>query len=219
MSELENDLAALRIILAEKAEMMSAEQEVEVREEALRETLQGEFPQLSPDVVEGEVKSFLRSRKEEMPEEERVGVKKSAPEFVQESGGFKKSHLVAVVLLALFVFAGVVVFIGFIYEHIHRDQEGGVDFQPSFSAEPVESLVIDVDREPGSKSAQITVITSDRATEVLLYENTKVLERWMAGGKMKTVVSHEEGIYIYFAEVYFGNEKVSTGRLHVDFGR
>lgn len=72
-------------------------------------------------------------------------------------------------------------------------------------------------QEKGKKEATITVKTPLAASEILLYENSKVIGR-DHGGILKKTVFHQEGTYIYFAEIFMGSEKSITDQKSVTYG-
>ncbi|MFA4881093.1 MAG: hypothetical protein WC650_05755 [Candidatus Doudnabacteria bacterium] len=73
-------------------------------------------------------------------------------------------------------------------------------------------------RQKGMREATITVEAPLAASEILLYENSKVIGHWDRGGILKKTVFHQEGAYIYFAEIFLGSGKSITDQKSVTYG-
>lgn len=71
--------------------------------------------------------------------------------------------------------------------------------------------------EDGSNYRIIEVKIPNDATKIVIYEGTNDLESGFDTNVVRTRVFHEKGTYVYFAEVYFGDEKFTLDSVMVNY--
>lgn len=175
-------------------------------------TEKGEIDLKTEELIEKEVDAYLeeiasRAREQVEQKDWQARARKrllSLTDFVRAH----KFDFVLVATITAFI-AGAAIIIGF-----------GINTNVS---EPQAKAVISLAQgqiavqQKGMTEATITV-EAPLAARVLLYENSKIIGHWDQGGTLKKTVFHQEGTYIYFAEIFLGSEKSITDQKSVTYG-
>lgn len=177
-------------------------------------TEKGAIDQQTKELIEGEVDAYLedianRAREQVEQKDWQERAKNRLLSFADFVRMHKSTFIFVAVLIVFIVGAACIISSIELDTNVSKPQ-----------AKAVTSLAqgqITV-QQKGKVEAAITVEAPLAASEILLYENSKVIGHWDRGGMLKKTVFHQEGTYIYFAEIFLGSGKSITDQKSVTYG-